>query len=350
MTHLEPEGHHVSDAVRRPGAAQPHHGGTGLLWALVASAAFGTSGTFVTPLIEAGWSTGAAVVARVGIASLVLAVPAAVSLRGRWRSVLSSWRMVLMFGLLAVAGCQWFYFNAVAHLSVGVALMLEYLGTVLVVGWLWVRRGQRPRPLTVIGAAVAIFGLVFVLDLIGGASLDAVGVIWGLAAAVGLASFFVLAGMANDDLPPLALSAGGLLVGAVGLGLLGLVRLVPMHVVFTDVQFAGHQVSWIVPILGLSVLAAAFAYVAGIGATRRLGAKVASFVGLTEVLFAIFFAWLLLGELPTGAQLAGGVLVVAGVALVRWDELRGPVDPMSAAIEPTVTVTSAEVVPVAETP
>ena len=61
--------------------------------------------------------------------------------------------------------------------------------------------------------------------------------------------------------------------------------------------------SWLVPVLGLSVVAAAIAYVVGIGAARMLGAKLASFVGLTEVLFAVLFAWLLLGQLPTVIQL-----------------------------------------------
>jgi hypothetical protein len=48
-----------------------------------------------------------------------------------------------------------------------------------------------------------------------------------------------------------------------------------------------------------------------------------SFVSLAEVLFAVLFAWLLLGQLPALVQLAGGALIVAGVALVRADELRG---------------------------
>ena len=72
----------------------------------------------------------------------------------------------------------------------------------------------------------------------------------------------------------------------------------------------------------MSLLAAAIAYVAGIGAARMLGARMASFVGLTEVVFAMLFAWILLGELPTGVQLFGGVLIIAGVTLVRIDELR----------------------------
>jgi hypothetical protein len=45
---------------------------------------------------------------------------------------------------------------------------------------------------------------------------------------------------------------------------------------------------------------------------------------LTEILFAVLFAWLFLGQLPTVIQLLGGLLIVAGVALVRIDELREP--------------------------
>ena len=48
----------------------------------------------------------------------------------------------------------------------------------------------------------------------------------------------------------------------------------------------------------------------------------ASFVSLTEVLFAVIWAWLLLGELPGPIQLLGGLLIVGGVVLVRLDELR----------------------------
>jgi drug/metabolite transporter (DMT)-like permease len=39
-----------------------------------------------------------------------------------------------------------------------------------------------------------------------------------------------------------------------------------------------------------------------------------------------------LGEVPTGLQLGGGVLIVAGVALVRLDELRST-DDVEAALD-----------------
>src|SRR4029079_16707177 len=91
-----------------------------------------------------------------------------------------------------------------------------------------------------------------------------------------------------------------------------------------DVALAGHQVSWVVAVLGMAIVAAVISFVTGIVAVRLLGAKLASFVGLTEVLFAVVWAWLLVGQRLDGIQLAGGVLVVAGIALVRLDEMRGP--------------------------
>ena len=294
----------------------------GLLLALLTAAAFGTSGAFARSLIDAGWSPSSAVTARVTIAALVLLIPSVIALRGRWRVLRRNLPMITAFGLIAIAGCQVAYFNAVQHLSVGVALLLEYMGIVLVVGWLWARHRQRPRALTIGGTVVSVLGLALVLDLAGDATVDLVGVLWGLIAAVGLAVFFVLSAKSDPELPPLAMAGGGMAIGSVALLALSAVGVLPVAANTDDVVFAGHDVPWWVPVAGLSLIAAVFAYVVGIMAARSLGSKLASFVGLTEVLFAVLFAWLLLGQLPTVVQLIGGVLIVAGVALVRVDELR----------------------------
>jgi drug/metabolite transporter (DMT)-like permease len=198
--------------------------------------------------------------------------------------------------------------------------------------------------LTIAGSFVAIVGLVFVLDLIGDAQIDLVGVLWGLGAAVGLAVFFILSARSDSELPPLAMASGGMTIGALTLIVLGAVGLLPMQANMDDVDFAGQQVSWLVPVLGLSVIAAALAYVVGISAARILGSKLSSFIGLTEVLFAVFFAWLFLGQLPTLMQFVGGVLIIAGVALVRIDELRAPADDLGipVALDPGVGDASSE--------
>lgn len=313
-----PAGGHGARLSGRNGA------GVGIGLGLVSAAAFGTSGTFGTSLIDSGWSPAAAVFARVSVAALVLTAPALVALRGRWALLRRRAGQTIAFGLVGVAACQVCYFNTIQRMPVGMALLLEYLGVVLIVFWLWARHGQRPRPLTVVGGIAALGGLALMLNLVGaGASggVNFAGVVWGLLAAVSLAVYFVLsASVAGEPLPPVVITWGGMIVGALVLGGLGLAGALPLSFSAADVLLLGHRVSWLISVLGLSVVAAAFAYVMGVGAARRLGAKLGSFVGMAEILFAVLFAWVLLHQMPTGMQFAGGALILAGVVLVRLDE------------------------------
>ncbi|MGY1839574.1 MULTISPECIES: EamA family transporter [unclassified Modestobacter] len=292
----------------------------GLLLAVLSAAAFGTAGVFAAGLLDAGWSAGSAVIVRVGLGALVLTVPAVLQLRGRWHLLRSNAGAVLAFGALAVALPQLAYFSAVARLSVGVALLLEYSAVLLVVLWTWARLGQRPSAVTTAGVVVAITGLVLVLDVARGAQLDPIGIVWGLVAALGLASYFILSARTEGALPPLVSAWAGLGVGALLLGAAALVGVVPWRTTVSDVEFAGRSTSWLVPVLGLSLIAAAIAYGTGIAAVRLLGSRLSSLVGLSEVLFAVVAAWLALGQRPGPVQLVGGIVVLAGIVLVRLGE------------------------------
>ncbi|KAD4059782.1 EamA family transporter [Arthrobacter yangruifuii] len=311
----------------RPGAA-------GIFVALASSAVFGLSGSFAKALLETGWSSTGAVAARMLGAALVLAVPAAVTLHGRWSQVRGNWRTIVLFGFVGVAGCQFFYFNAVERLSVGVALLLEFLAPVLMVLWIWLATRRRPGLRTVLGTAAAVAGLILVLDLTGSTRVDPVGVLWGLAAAVCLASYFFITAKQNDSLPPLVLATGGMFVGGATMAVLGLTGILPLAFSTADVELGGWQTAWWVPLTGLVLFSTVLAYVTGIIAARSLGSRVASFVSLTEVLFAVLWAWLLLSELPRPVQLAGGALIVAGVVLVRSDEPAGLPGEAAADVEP----------------
>jgi drug/metabolite transporter (DMT)-like permease len=310
-------------------------GGVGL--GILASAAFGSSGTFATSLLQNDWSPTAIVTLRVTIATLVLAIPGIVALRGRWYLLRRSARSILLFGFIGVAGCQVAYFQALQHLSVGVALLLEYMAILLVVAWQWARHGHRPRRLTVAGSTLAVAGLVFVLDVFGDVKLDPIGVLWAVSAAVCLAIYFFIADGVDEELPSVTMSGASMGVGAITLIVFAAFGLIPMHGNTKDVTLAGHQFSFLVPVLGISLLAAALAYVLSVAAVRSLGAKVSSFVSLAEILFAVLYAWLLLNQVPTWAQGVGGLLVIAGVALVRADEMRDE-DAPNFAPEPLATL------------
>jgi drug/metabolite transporter (DMT)-like permease len=300
----------------------------GLAFAVLAAASFGLSGALASGLLEAGWSPAALVLCRIGVGALALSVPAVVALRGRWHLLRANAGFLLAFGLVAVAGCQFSYFNAVDRLPVAVAILVEYAAPVAVVGWLWARHGQAPGGLTVTGAAVAIVGLLLVLDVFSVGSVDGIGVLWALGGMVGCAFFFVVSAGEDNGLPPIVLAAGGLVVGSVTLGLAGAVGLVDMSARSGDATYHGVDVAWWLPVLALGVVTAAVSYVSGILASRALGARLASFVALLEVLFSVVFAWLLLGQLPSAIQLLGGVLLLGGVMVVRAGEPeRGPSDP-----------------------
>jgi drug/metabolite transporter (DMT)-like permease len=295
----------------------------GLALGLLSAMCFGTSGTFGSALLGSGWSPGGAVLVRAAIAAAALTWPALLALRGRPGLMRRSlWRMV-SYGLVGVAGSQVCYFNAIARMDVGISILLEYMGIILVVGWLWARHGQVPRLLTVFGVVAALSGLALMLHLSGSAGVSLTGVLWALAAAVAAAVyFFQSAAKPGPDaaLPPVVLAWGGMLSGGAAIAVAGATGLVPLRVSGAAVTLLNARVSWVLPMLGLGLVGAAIAYVTGIGAARRLGAKLGSFVAMAEVLFSGGFAWALLHQVPTGTQFLGGLLILAGVVAVRLDE------------------------------
>lgn len=293
----------------------------GFLLAITSAFCFGLAGSLAAGMLGAGWSAGAAVTARMAIGAVVLTVPALLALRGRWSSVWAQSPALLAYGIVAVAGAQFCYFSAVARLPVGIALLIEYTSPVAVVVWLWVRHGHRPTRLIVGGAIVALFGLTLLLNLFGSAgTLDPIGVAWALAAMVGATMYFVISGHTGSGVPAVALAWSGLAIGTLTMVILGATTGLSMATTSADVIFRGQEVSWVVPVALLGVVTAAFAYLTGIGGVRRLGARLGAFVGLCEVLAAVLFAWLLLAQLPSPTQLVGGLLVLAGVAIVQAGE------------------------------
>ena len=305
----------MSTTVDRPRALA-----SGLTLALLSASFFGSSGVGAKALIGAGWTPGGAVLARLAGGALVLVAIGTVVYRGRWPVRRSDLRTLIVYGAVAMAGTQFAYFNAVRTLDVGVALLIEFLAPVLLLAWTAMRTRILPARLTLLGAAIALTGLVAVIDPRGAGPLDPVGVAWALAAAVGLSAFFVLSSRESSGLPALVMAAGGTLVGAAIIGMLGVVGLIDIRMTTGRTLLAGVEAAWWVPTLWLVLVATVAAYLTGIGAITRLGSRLASFVGLNEVLAAVLIAWVVLSELPGTPQLVGGILILTGILLVQRDE------------------------------
>ena len=304
----------------------------GLIFALLSAATFGVSGPFAKSLIESGWSPGGAVFARVAGGALVMMVIAVATQWPRLRQVSTHTRTVLLYGVFAISGVQLCFFNAVQHLSVGVALLLEYLAPIIVIGWVWITKGARPSVQTLLGAAVALIGAAVVIDVFGSAEISAVGVAWGLAAAACLAVYFVISERADGDLHPVVLAASGLTVSAVVIGALGLVGVRPLQFSASNAVVADHSVNVWLPVVVLVLVSTVIAYLTGIAAITLLGPTIGSLVALTEVLCAVVAAWILVGESVTALQAVGGAAIIAGLVLSRLGQVAPkqiPADPMT---------------------
>jgi drug/metabolite transporter (DMT)-like permease len=298
----------------------------GLMFAIGSAIMFGMSGPFAKSLMSAGWSPTAAVSVRLAGGAVVMAVFATIVKPGWFREALKHIKTIVLYGLIPIAGAQLCYYNAVSHLSVGVALLLEYTAPVLVVGWLWATTRRRPSNRTLAGVGLAVAGIMLVLDIVGssqaGAPVNAAGVVWGLAAAVCAACYFMMSDTSSkttdgDALNPVTLAAGGLIVAAAAVALLGVTGVMPLTFTSHPVVIAGFTTSWIVPVIVLGVFSTALAYTLGITGVALLRPGFASLVGLAEVLFAVLWAWLLVGEAMTPVQAIGGAVVLAGLALAR---------------------------------
>jgi drug/metabolite transporter (DMT)-like permease len=291
----------------------------GVALAIISAASFGLSGSLARSLLDLGWSPAAVVAGRVGGAFLILLIPSVLLLRRIGLPTPRQAVRLVAYGVVAIALAQLCFFSAVQYLSVGVALLLEFLAPVMLIGWQWARSRNRPAWLVLAGAGLSIIGLAFVLDLRGGLSFNPVGIAWGLGAALCLCAYFLLGEDAGTDAPihPLLLTTVGTGIGTSVLLAASAAGIIPLAAHSGSASLANVSVGWWLPLLLLILISAVLAYPSGIVAVRRLGSSLGSFVALTEVMFAVIFAFLLLGQRPGPMQLIGGLLILIGIALVQ---------------------------------
>ncbi|MFI0422513.1 EamA family transporter [Spongiactinospora sp. 9N601] len=285
--------------------------------AVLASCCFGFSGPMAKFLGAVGLTPTEAVWVRMaGAGVLMLAVLAVVRPRAL-RIPVGRLPLVATYAIVAVAGAQAFFFQAITRLPVGVALLMEFTAPVLVALWVrFVRRVRLPRT-AYVGAVVAFGGLCVVVEVWQGLRLDGVGLLLGAGAAACCAGYFLLSDSMGDDVDPLGVIAWGLAGAAVAL--VPLAR--PWGIDWTAFGRAATVGDHTLPALAAAawmvVVATVFAYVASVTAVRRLSAAVGSTVSTLEVIAGAVVAWVLIGEALGPYQIIGGLIVIGGALLAQ---------------------------------
>ncbi|MFG2089545.1 MULTISPECIES: DMT family transporter [unclassified Spirillospora] len=298
------------------GAARTRAWGVGLV--LVSSVCFGASGPFGKALIEAGLGPLQAVWLRIATAAVVL-VPVAVVLRGRSaaRGLRPHLGRLAVYGLTGVAGCQACYFVAASRLPVGVAILLEFSGPVIVLAWLRLVRRVPVHRTAAAGVAVAMAGLAMVVQVWAGLSLDPLGLAAGFGAAACQAAYFLIVDRLAGQVDPLVITASGTAVAAVALTALAAPWALPWDVLPAPVPVAGFAAPGWTLVAWIGVVSTVVAYLTGVAGLQRLPAQVGGAICYTEAVAAALIAWAVLGERLTPAQMLGGAIVLTGAYLAQ---------------------------------
>ncbi|WNB85688.1 DMT family transporter [Cellulomonas sp. ATA003] len=309
---------------------------------VVAAVLFAVNGTVAKLAMTSGLGPTRLVELRTLGSALVL-VPVAV-LVVRRRMALRRREVLVMaaLGIVGMAAVQWFYLVAISRLPVGLALLIEYTAPLLIALWARFVLHELVRPRAWWGLAASLVGLTMVAQVRRGVELDAVGLAAAAGAAVALATYYLLGERLVATRDPLSTQAWSLAFAALFWVVLQPLWTFDATVLATTTDLPGPLTGTTTPTWALVawvvVLGTVVPYTLVLVGVQVIGAARAGLLGMIEPVAAAGAAWLVLGESMTGLQVAGGVVVVAGVALAETARVRpAVVVPEPVVTEPVVT-------------
>lgn len=309
----------MSDAPTGDGRARP---AVGYALILTMAALFIVNAGISRATIWGGIDTQTLTTVRVTGSVPILVVWAAVVHRAALRPPRPSMvAWIVVMGIVGVAGLQWTYFVAIDRLPIGVALLLEYTAPVLVALWVRFAMGRAVGPELWPALGLSLVGLALVGEVWEGLSLDGIGVIAGLGAAVCLATYFLVGDHTTAPRGPIHVMTWAFLIAAATLNVVWPITRLDGDVVTGSISLGGALdhlsapgwllLAWIV--VGGTVAPFALA----LFALRHLPATVVTTVSMTEPVGVTVLGWLWFDETLVPVQVLGGVIVLVGIALAQ---------------------------------
>jgi len=229
--------------------------------------------------------------------------------------------LVLVHGLIGVAGVQWTYFVAIDRLPVGMALLLEYQAPILVALWARFVQHEPVRRRIWLGLALAWGGLVAATGIWRGAQFDLLGVAAGVGAALCFAVYFLVGEHGVGALDPLRVILWSFGVAAVGLNLLHPVTGVPVHLLEERVSLLGALQEYAVPLwlvlCWIALLGSVVPFALELFALRHLRATTVTMVAMLEPVGVSALGWAWFHESLGPVGVLGVVAVVSGIVLAQ---------------------------------
>jgi drug/metabolite transporter (DMT)-like permease len=304
----------VAESHRRPGLGYAMVLAAATLWAFngVVSKVIIESGDVPAQRLTEVRTTGAFVVL---FAFLALTKRESLRLRRAELPIL------LTFGVLGLALVQWFYFEAISRLDIGVALLIQYIAPVLVALWARFAYHEPVRRRIWAALVLSVLGIALLVQLWDGLTLDGLGVAAALGSALTFAVYILSAERAVVRRDPVSLVCYGFLFASVFWAIVQPLTSFPIDLVDDSVSLLGRLqdlslpvwllMTWMV-VLGTTV---PFALLAA--SLRHITASRAAITAMFEPVAATALAYAWLGESLTAYQLAGAIVVLAAIVLAQ---------------------------------
>ena len=313
----------MTDVIPIPGVEplRTERPALGYAMALAAAALFGVNGAVIKVALDADLSAYRLAELRCLFSFLIFVVIVAAARPERLHVSRREIFYLAVFGACAVVLTQLLYVLALHRLKVGVALVLIFLGPMLVA--LWARFfGKRPVRARFWGAtALSVVGLVLVARIWDRFSLDGLGVAFALAGAGAYAFYVLYAEHAVGRRDPISLLCFGFLFACLVWTVVQPWWSLPWRALADQVSLEGNLAGTQLPewalIAWIVVLGTVVPFILVVGALQHLPATRVAICGMLEPVVATVVAYAWLDETLAPAQLVGGALVLVAIAVAQ---------------------------------
>ncbi|CAN5325507.1 EamA family transporter [soil metagenome] len=302
---------------------EPHVPRPALGYAMFAIAAtlFAVNGTVSKVILKSGVTADELTELRCAGGLVGLVLLAAATRPGSLRVRLNDLPLLIALGIGGLALVQWSYFYAIARLEIGIALLIQFVGPILVALWARFVFGEHGLQRIWLALCLALAGLTLIFEVWRGGMLSGAGMAAAVVAAVTYAAYILLAERGVHRRDPISLSAWGFLFATLFWSVLSPWWDFPGSRVDNSVSLLGNLASNELPVwllmLWMIILGTIVPFLLVVGALRHLTATRVGITAMLEPVVAILVAWAWLGEALEPVQLGGAALTLAGICLAQ---------------------------------
>lgn len=277
---------------------------------LLGGAMYGTMSSFVKLSYSWGYNAAEISFAQAALAALFLGICTLRTRSSQYKLTRKSILSLLLTGS-AIGLTNFLYYLSVSYISASLAIVILMQFTWFSLFLEWTLFSKKPSSIEFLTVLCILVGTVLAGNLLGaeGLSLSLKGILLALSASLTYAVYIVANGRIDKNVRWQSKST------LIMLGSAMTIFVINSRTIITDNHFGGEFLLWVLflAIIGTTIPTALFAV--GI---PRIGAGVSSILMTIELPVAVLCAYIVLGENISLSQIAGIIIMLAGISVMNY--------------------------------